>query len=420
MAWPGVGEFSKAIQHPGRCFSDWDLTQGEVAVYQSGGRSGMPVVFSGNFAAVYRVTCNGRDFAVRCFTRAVNDQRERYAQLDAFLQSTLPQSFVEFQYLEDGILHEGEWYPLVKMEWVDGLSLDKYVEKNLGVPQNLQRIAARWRGAVSEIGGLGIAHNDLQHGNVMVKSDRTLRLVDYDAMFLPDYVGQTSPENGHQNFQHPLRTSGNFNENIDRFPALVIYVSLLAIAADPGLFNKFYNDDNLLFRKKDFADPANSECFRILKGNNPDDTVRHLTAELERFCSVGVDLVPELEELLDRVPTQAAATAASPSSAPAPPPQATAPQAPPSQPRPTGSTYRDLLVGAMPQAASAAVITPPPPAPVATLTCTRCGQSNSIDLIFCENPGCITVLHQGQQFCAGCGNTIPSNAVYCHECGRKT
>ena len=430
MAWPSVTDFSRAIQHPGRCFSHWELTQGEVAVYETGGRAGMPFVSTGNFAAVYKVTCNDLDFAVKIFTRAVNDQAGRYAQLDAFLKSSHPQSFVGFEYLHEGILFEGNWYPLVKMDWVEGAALDKYVEQNLANPQLLQTIAARWRGAVSEISGLGIAHNDLQHGNVMVKNDRTIRFVDYDAMFLPDYAGQSSPENGHQNFQHPLKTPRNYNEHIDHFPALVIYVSLLAIAADPGIFDRFYNDDNLLFTKADFADPASSESFRVLKNDNPDDSVRHLTEELERLCTVDVDRVPELKDLVDGAPAIRPAQAAGPS--PATAPAATPPAA---QPPSTGSAYRDLLQGIAPQAnapaaparpapAAPAQPAPPPASPaaptpgrVSNLTCPSCGRSNSRELIFCENHSCIAVLHQGRAFCRGCGSQVPTTAVFCHECG---
>ena len=433
MAWPGVAEFSKAIQNPGLCFEDWELTQGNVATYPRGGRAGMPIVSSGNFASVYRVSCNGGDYAVRCFTRTVRDQRNRYMQLDNFLRTRIPQSFVVFQFLEKGILVEGNWYPLVKMEFVDGRPLDKFVEDNLNAPDNLQRIAARWRGAVSEIGGLGIAHNDLQHGNVMVESDRTIRLVDYDAMYLPQYQGQTSPEDGHQNFQHPLKTIKNYSVDVDNFPALVIYVSLLAIAADPGLFQRFHNDDNLIFTKKDYQDPANSECFRILKNQNPDDAVRHLTEELEKFCSVAVEDVPKLEELLVQGPAPAPATAA-PAPSPAP-----APSAAPSQPgggspqaQPAGSSYRNLLQGAAPQAAAATAAPPSPAvsqgaaatatasgqATGAMMTCSGCGSQNSVDLIYCENPSCISPVHMAQRFCAGCGTTMPQNAQFCHECGR--
>ena len=350
---------------------------------------------------------------MRCFTRTVRDQRERYSELDSFLRNSLPQSFVEFQYMEKGIRLEGEWYPLVKMEFVEGRPLDRFVEQNLGIPVNLQRTAARWRGAVSEIRGLGIAHNDLQHGNVMVESDRTIRLVDHDAMFLPKYEGQASPEDGHHNFQHPLKSIKNYSLNVDNFPALVIYISLLAIAADPGLFHRFYNDDNLIFTKTDYLDPAHSECFRILANQSPDDAVRYLTAELERFCSVPVDNVPMLQELLERAPAPGSTAASGAASAPG----QQAGGGP--QTQPTGSAYRDLLQGAVPNAASttATPSTPSGQPAGAALTCGGCGRSNSVDLIYCENPSCVAVVHGGQRYCAKCGTQMPSIARFCHECG---
>ena len=335
-------------------------------MYDQGGRAGMPLVSSGNFAAVYRVSNQGRSFAVRCFTRAVNDQHERYGQLGAFLRATLPPAFVEFEYLEQGILVAGDWYPIVKMEWVNGDPMNKFVQNNLDTPNNLQIAAARWRGLVSALGSLNIAHNDLQHGNVMVQQDRSLRLVDYDAIFLPQYLGQTSPENGHQHFQHPLKTSQNYNESVDNFPALVIYVSLLALAADPGLWDRFYNDDNLLFRKVDYADPANSHCFQALK-NSQDETVRYLTSFLEQCCASQVEAVPNLEDIMNTQPASApVAPSPLPAQAPAAPTPAPSPMAgSPSVPAaPSGLGYRDLLLGgSQPQPAPVSNTAPAPPAP---------------------------------------------------------
>ena len=449
MAWPGIAEFSSAIQNPVRCFADPELSSGELAVYDRGGRAGMPVVSAGNFAAVYRVSNQGRSFAVRCFTRAVNDQHARYGQLDTFLRATLPPAFVEFEYLEQGILVAGDWYPLVKMEWVNGEPMNKFVESNLNTPNSLQIVAARWRGLVSALGSLNIAHNDLQHGNVMVQQDRSLRLVDYDAMFLPQYAGQASPENGHQHFQHPLKTSQNYNESVDNFPALVIYLSLMALAADPGLWDRFYNDDNLLLRRVDYGDPANSQCFQALKSSQ-DDTVRYLTAYLEQCCSFQVEAVPNLESILNTQQGQPAPApiAAPPLAAPAPaavvppPPAPPPPMAAPPPParaaahgrasartatpmhrrrRPCRTTARTATAHARPPP----VAVPPPVAPPViaappSVPCPRCGLPNPANLIYCANSQCLATLYSGNRFCSSCGTQTPVNARFCPACGRNT
>ena len=64
MAWPGMPDFSDVVQNPSVCFEDNDLIQGEIAV----NLRGLPLVYSGNFACVYKVSNGSREFAVRCFT----------------------------------------------------------------------------------------------------------------------------------------------------------------------------------------------------------------------------------------------------------------------------------------------------------------------------------------------------------------
>ena len=315
----------------------------------------------------------------------------------------------------------------------------------MNTPNSLQIVAARWRGLVSALGSLNIAHNDLQHGNVMVQQDRSLRLVDYDAMFLPQYAGQASPENGHQHFQHPLKTSQNYNESVDNFPALVIYLSLMALAADPGLWDRFYNDDNLLLRRVDYGDPANSQCFQALKSSQ-DDTVRYLTAYLEQCCSFQVEAVPNLESILNTqqgqpapvpapapiaVPPLAAPAPAAvvpPPPMPAPPPVAPPPAAPPPMAVPPPPVPVPPPMAAPPPAPPPPMPVPPPPMPVPpppvaappSVPCPRCGLPNPANLIYCANSQCLATLYSGNRFCSSCGTQTPVNARFCPACGRNT
>ena len=153
MPWPGITDFSDAIQQPGLCFAGTELEDATVAV---SGR-GMPLVYSGAFACVYSVSVGSQSFAVRCFTREVRDQQERYHELSDYLLDVLPPSFVHFEYAASGIRLRGEWYPVVKMEWVDGKILSGFVESNLGDPNALRRLAAQWRGGpAASLAGSGL------------------------------------------------------------------------------------------------------------------------------------------------------------------------------------------------------------------------------------------------------------------------
>ena len=325
MPWPGLTDFSEAVQNPAVCFKGTELESGEVAL----NRRGLPLVFSGSFACVYSLSVGDHKFAVRCFTREIKDQQSRYEQLSNYLHGVLPPAFVSFEYLEHGINFRGDWYPIVKMDWVEGDPLGKFVDSNINEPDTLRRIAAQWRGGTTaNLRGLRIAHNDLQHGNVMVQRDGSIRLVDYDGMFLPHFRGERSPELGHKNYQHPLRTSEDYDDYVDNFPTLVIYTSLLAVAAEPELWS-FFNDDNLIFTRDDYADPKSSQIFSRLK-DSPDPAVINLTKWLEDCCSLAVKEVPDLETILQNLPP-GPAPARSPS-APAP---GTTPPAPGPAPSPT-------------------------------------------------------------------------------------
>ena len=293
MAWPPPVDFRDAVQNPGNCFEAPDLAQGVTAV----NRMGTPVVWSGNFACVFKVETPGGDVAVRCFTREVRDQQERYGHLSAYLSGVRPEFLVGFEYVERGIKIKGDWYPIVRMDWAEGERLDKFISDHIGTPDIFMDLAARWRGVNGTLRGLGIAHNDLQHGNVMVQEQGALRLVDYDGIYLPRFEGHPSPEVGHRHYQHPMRTSHDYYDGIDNFPSLVVYLTFLALRADPQLWDRFYNQENMLFTRNDFADPANSECFKALK-SSPDGNVAGLAAVLEEFCFQPVDQVPNLEGVL--------------------------------------------------------------------------------------------------------------------------
>ena len=345
MPWPGITDFSEAVQNPQLCFKGTELEAGTVSFNQRG----TPLVFSGAFACVYSVSVGNRTFAVRCFTREVSDQKTRYGELSSYLLNVLPPSFVDFEYVEHGIHLRGDRYPIVKMEWVDGELLSRFVGSRLDQPDTLRRVAAQWRGGpAASLRGLRIAHNDLQHGNVMVQRDGSIRLVDYDGMFLPKFRGEGSPELGHKNYQHPQRSGEHYDENVDNFPSLVIYLSLLAIASDPGLWD-FHDEDNLIFTRNDYSDPGRSELFGRLK-SSPDQAVAKLSERLENYCAIPVEKVPDLETVLQDIPPSAAVPPSTVVSIAAPP-TSTGPMVPAA----TGSSYRQTLQAGRP--------TPSPPAP---------------------------------------------------------
>lgn len=297
MTWPSLSDYSDAIQNPRHCFQDTQLKTGKVALTNLS----LPRVASGNFASVYEVRTGNQRWAVRCFQRQVPAQQARYGLLSQHLrQSRLP-SLVGFDYIQDGIRVHGKFYPILKMDWIEGITLSEYVDNCWQRSGHLLQLALQWCDLISGLHQNQIAHGDLQHGNVLVTSQGLMRLVDYDGMFVPSLAGQLSFELGHPNFQHPKRTSTDFNEGLDSFSALVIYTSLRALAADPALWRQFYKGENLILSSRDYKTPKQSEVLRRLKQNS-DDGVKQLAIQIEQWCSISPTQVPNFDTVIASLP----------------------------------------------------------------------------------------------------------------------
>ena len=154
------------------------------------------------------------------------------------------------------------------MKWIEGPTLDLYVSEMLHRRDVLLHLSEEWLRLLNALQASGIAHGDLQHGNIIVEHGQ-LRLVDHDGIFVPKMGGWTASEVGHQHYQHPQRDAQHFDEKLDRFSSLVIYLSLLALAEQPGLWQE-YHDENLLFTKTDFADPDSSTLFQKIREIGPE------------------------------------------------------------------------------------------------------------------------------------------------------
>jgi hypothetical protein len=291
MNWPTHTDYQDAIQNPLICFAEEDLKAGTAACDMLG----LPRVTSGNFASVYELTAADKRFAVRCFVRQVMGQQGRYARLCEHLGKIKMPWLVDFNYFLKGILVRGEWYPVVKMDWVEGSPLNTWIDDNIHHPEKLKALAAQWRTLVNDMRKNHLAHGDYQHGNIMVTPKDELRLVDYDGMYCPAFGKGRSPELGHANFQHPRRLAEHYDDSIDNFAAIVIYLSLLALAEEPQLWKDFYTVDNLLLLSSDYKNPQNSKVFaRLEASNNP--IVKQLATLLKNCCMRGVQDVPWFED----------------------------------------------------------------------------------------------------------------------------
>ncbi|CCH30263.1 hypothetical protein ABZ816_17735 [Actinosynnema sp. NPDC047251] len=294
-AFPSGATYVEALQNTQLCFRGTDLAGADVRV----DALGRPRAISGNFASVFSVTAaDGTRYAVKCFTREVREQAARYRAIGAHLAGLADGWTVGFDYLDKGIMVEGAWFPVLRMEWVEGVGLIRWIERNTANPAALSGLADRFATLVADLAAAGVGHGDLQHGNILVDEDGALRLVDYDGVYVPALAGLPAVETGHRNYQSPDRTAADFGPEVDRFSSWVVYLSLVALTVDPALWHQLRDEDaeNLLLAESDFTDPANSFRLATLTGH-PDPRLRGLAGRFRDVLLHHRAAPPPLEPL---------------------------------------------------------------------------------------------------------------------------
>lgn len=303
--WPEPVEYAEAIQSPQISFSDRELQAASAEMGVLG-----PSVCSGNFASVYHLVTadGGRGWAIKCFSRRVSGQQERYRRISQHIEQAALPFAVNFQYQDRGIRIRGEWFPILKMDWVEGQSLSEFVDRNCEDHKYIGRLYRIWLRLEPYLHNTRTVHGDLQHGNVLLvpaqdQGKLSLRLIDYDGLWTPQLAQSPSGEAGHAAYQHPDRLRrGLYTPEMDRFPHLVIGAALRCLSRPhhSHLWKRYYNGDNFLFKKQDFDNPGSSELLHQLWDSRFPD-IRTLAGLIAMAAAASFEATPRFEDrLVDR------------------------------------------------------------------------------------------------------------------------
>jgi predicted flap endonuclease-1-like 5' DNA nuclease len=307
--FPSGAEYVGAIQNPGVSFLDADLRGGRPELT----KLGMPKPISGNFASVFSLTAADRQrYAVKCFTRDVPDQRERYEAISRYLNAVAPGALsqpwkMDFTFLPEEILVNGRRWPVMKMAWVEAVPLDRWLADHRHDRRSIQELADRFVALVGDLERLKIAHGDLQHGNLLVAADNTLRLVDYDGMYVPALAARDAAELGHRHYQSPARGTGDFTDTVDRFSAWIIYLSLAALAVEPLLWDHLRDQgsEHLLTADEDYQSPAASWRLDQIASVSPE--MKNMVGQIRRYAQVPLSAIPTLAPVAKPMPLASSA-----------------------------------------------------------------------------------------------------------------
>ena len=239
---------------------------------------GNPVMSSGNFAVVFKMRSerDGSLYALKCFTKEQTGRDESYKLIADELECVQSTYLAKVRYIDKELFVDTQnsdetEFPILLMDWVEGVTLDNYIRWNINYRYALDLLAYNFSRLAMWLLPQPFAHGDLKPDNILVRDDGSLTLVDYDGMYVPAMQGQKARELGSPDFRHPLRTGDDFNEHIDDFPAVSILLSLKLIAQNPDLLNIYGASDRLLFSESDYRDLSSCAFLKeVFPSQSPD------------------------------------------------------------------------------------------------------------------------------------------------------
>ena len=276
MQYPLISEYLAAIRD---AHDNLDKLSHLVPVLDNYGE---PYRSSGAFAVVFKMKDEqtGKCYALKCFTEEQEGRAEAYRQIAEELEFVNSPYITFVKYLEKELFVdsncEDDEFPVLLMDWIEGETMETYIADHYIDNHAMSMLCYRFCKMAAWLRSQPFAHGDIKPDNIMVRSDGTLTLVDYDGMFVPAMKGQKSPTIGTKDFSHPLRTIDDFDETIDDFALASIALSLKAISLNPSLLDEYGASDRLLFSAADYLDLSKSKTMTALQGLLADEETKTL------------------------------------------------------------------------------------------------------------------------------------------------
>ena len=296
-------DISNALKNAKVCLKVPELDGGHIVEV-----NGHPVSSSGGYCVVYKFQlANGKYKALRIWHKDLSllpDLPEVAEKVSKELSRLQSNYFVDYKYYEKAILVSGQFYPAVVMDWCDGEDLKDYISSNVNNTAKMKDLANQFRKMVKYFHEHEISHGDLQHGNIRIRPDGTMCVLDYDSMYVPSLKGKMEYIKGLPSFQHPTARDLNeyLNPKVDYFSESVIYLALMLLIKDPSLWTNEVKrcDDILLFDNDDLLNITNVKS-RIFKYRNEvSNSIVWLVRSLQSFLRQdSLEKLLPLEKVID-------------------------------------------------------------------------------------------------------------------------
>lgn len=262
MNYPLASEYIHSIKLAHNNFSELNYLQPIVK------SDGTPFFIKGDNSVVFKMhdSNTGKLYAIKCFTIDQDNRDTSYKLITDQLKELNSSHIIPFQYFEKEILVNSEEcqetrFPVLLMEWVEGVTLNKYINEIIDNQRALEFLTYRFGQLAQWLISQPFAHGNIDLNNIIVKDDDSLVLIDYDGMYVPAMKGQRTREEVSPYFRHPLCEYRNYDENIDDFSLITILLSLKIISQKPSLFRNRADTNHLLFAETDLDDLTKSQLY---------------------------------------------------------------------------------------------------------------------------------------------------------------
>ena len=312
VEWPQYVHYTRSIAKKEKTF---DSEKFKNTDFEWKVPNAILVQMNGQFTFVLPCKIEGEKKAIRLFTEKKPNITTRYELLSRYFKENsiiekIPE-LVDFNFYKEelsvttksdsGVVSKK--YPLVEMDWVDGISLDEFILENFQNSSKLLDIADQFSEFIQKLESNKIAHGDLHPKNIIIDSNQKMKLIDYDCFYISNFKGDPSPESGQSDFQHPLRSKKGINfpkydETIDRFSSIVIYLSLLIISKEPEIYDE-KNSENILFSEEIFDSLRNGKVPILIKNieNISDEKIQILMKHLLEYIKSDSPQIKSLTEI---------------------------------------------------------------------------------------------------------------------------
>lgn len=211
---------------------------------------------AGNSAAVFEImTDDGRHLMLKCYIRPKRNLAAIYGE--RFRQQ-------ELYVFGDG--SGGTYTDVVVDEWIEGATLAEHMADaaKTGDSARIARLAAAFDDMARSMLADECAHGDLKPENIVVTEDMQLRLIDFDAAYVPALRGCRCEEIGTEAWQHPSRTYDDFDRHLDDYSIALISTTLHALAAEPEIFLRHADADGSVIEPHE-ASTGGSEALACIE-----------------------------------------------------------------------------------------------------------------------------------------------------------